>query len=88
MNGLNVTRAMLGIALLGALGCGQKGPLYLPDHNGAVVTRPASQNNGAAPPATQQPAAAPKTDAAPAGSSAPTKKKSSDKDDEASPAPK
>lgn len=61
--------AWLAIPLLGALGCGQKGPLYLPDHTGAVVTRPAAgaqatgtpaQSPGAAqqPAATQQPGAA------------------------------
>lgn len=34
-------------ALLAA-GCGQKGPLYLPEHTGTVVTRPASQAPSAA----------------------------------------
>lgn len=33
-----------------AAGCGQKGPLYLPDKNASVVTRPAGTNN---PPAAQ-----------------------------------
>lgn len=28
------------LAALGAAGCGQKGPLYLPDEAGEVVTRP------------------------------------------------
>ena len=28
-------------------GCGQKGPLYLPDKNASVVTRPAGANNPA-----------------------------------------
>jgi predicted small lipoprotein YifL len=56
-------------ALAAALGCGQKGPLYLPDHNGSVVTRPAggAQNSGTAQPATQQPPQAPKADGPPAG---------------------
>jgi predicted small lipoprotein YifL len=38
-------------------GCGQKGPLYLPDKNASVVTRPAGSNS----PAPAQPAAAPGT---------------------------
>jgi predicted small lipoprotein YifL len=40
-------------------GCGQKGALYLPDKNAAVVTRPAGANNPAstapAPAQPQQP---------------------------------
>jgi len=54
------TRATcIAVMLLCVMGCGQKGPLYLPDHAGAVVTRPAAdtQNTGAAAPA-QQPGAA------------------------------
>lgn len=50
--------AWVAVALLGVIGCGQKGPLYLPEHTGgAVVTRPGAgaQNTGAAR-ATQQPA--------------------------------
>ena len=40
-----------------AAGCGQKGALYLPDKNAAVVTRPAgAESNNPAP---AQPAAAP-----------------------------
>ena len=59
-------------ALAAALGCGQKGPLYLPDHNGSVVTRPAggAQSSGTAQPATQQPPQAPKADVPPAGTTA------------------
>jgi predicted small lipoprotein YifL len=38
-----------------AAGCGQKGPLYLPDKNASVVTRPAGSSN----PAPAQPAPAP-----------------------------
>ncbi|MGH8138525.1 MAG: LPS translocon maturation chaperone LptM [Steroidobacteraceae bacterium] len=34
-----------------AAACGQKGPLFLPDHNGTVITRPAgSAGPGTAPP--------------------------------------
>ena len=36
-----------------AAGCGQKGPLFLPDKNASVVTRPAGS---AAPPAPTTPA--------------------------------
>ena len=38
-----------------ATGCGQKGPLYLPDKNATVVTRPAGTNNP--PPAQPAPGA-------------------------------
>jgi predicted small lipoprotein YifL len=35
-------RALLSCAVLSGLaGCGQKGPLFLPDKGGAVVTKPA-----------------------------------------------
>jgi predicted small lipoprotein YifL len=37
-----VCLSALGAALLAA-GCGQKGPLYLPDRNAPVVTAPAMQ---------------------------------------------
>jgi len=50
--------ACVAILLLGVIGCGLKGPLYLPDHTGAVVTRPAAgaENTGATAPS-QQPGA-------------------------------
>jgi predicted small lipoprotein YifL len=91
---MKAIRLVLASAALGALGCGQKGPLYLPDHNGAVVTRPAGASQGSQP-ATQQPAQRPKTDAVPPGTATPgtatpngaTPKKSSDKDDDGSAAP-
>jgi predicted small lipoprotein YifL len=69
-------------------GCGQKGPLYLPDKNAAVVTAPTQP----APPATTAPAstpsaptpaAAPDTAAPPAQSPDQTKKP--DPDDSQSP---
>jgi predicted small lipoprotein YifL len=77
-------------AALAALlsGCGQKGPLYLPDKNAAVVTAPAQP----APPATTAPAttapaptpaAAPDTAAPPAQTPDQTKKP--DPDDSQSP---
>ena len=34
-----------------AAGCGQKGPLFLPDKNASVVTRPAGNTAPATPPA-------------------------------------
>ncbi len=58
--------AAVGVAGLFVLaGCGQKGPLYLPDQGGEVVTRPAgqgqTQSQETAPqPGTQAPADATK----------------------------
>lgn len=37
----SIARVLLGFALLAGAGCGQKGPLYLPDEAGSVVTKPA-----------------------------------------------
>jgi predicted small lipoprotein YifL len=74
---LPVTLAMT----LAAGGCGQKGPLYLPDKNAKVATAPA----GSATPATQPappaatPAAAPQIPPAP---------KPNDKDQDPQPPPK
>ena len=65
---------LLGAAALLA-GCGQKGPLYLPDKNTRVITTPP-----AAPPAAPAPAAnPPPADAAP--QPAPDKKRSDQSDD-------
>lgn len=75
--------AWVAILLVGALGCGQKGPLYLPDHAGAVVTRPAAgaQNTGATPPdGTAPPAGSP--DAAGSGRDSQVVHKNSGKDDD------
>ncbi|HUO19468.1 MAG TPA: lipoprotein [Steroidobacteraceae bacterium] len=58
---------------LAAGGCGQKGPLYLPDKNARVVTAPA----GSAPPATP-----------PAPATAPAQPKATDKDQDSQPPPK
>jgi predicted small lipoprotein YifL len=65
-------------AALAAAACGQKGPLYLPDHNGSVVTRPA----GTAP----QPSPQGQTpqESAPQGSTDTTKQKT-DKNDGSQP---
>jgi len=35
---------LMATALLALAGCGQKGPLYLPDSSGEVVTRPAAES--------------------------------------------
>ncbi len=54
MNEPTLIRTCLGVLIGSALlfaGCGQKGPLYMPDTGGAVVTRPA----GAAQSNPQQP---------------------------------
>ena len=45
---------LLALALLG--GCGQKGPLYLPDKGGAVVTPPPATPGAAPAPAQSAPA--------------------------------
>jgi predicted small lipoprotein YifL len=74
---LPVTLAMT----LAAGGCGQKGPLYLPDKNAKVVRAPAANAMPAtqpAPPAAT-PAAAPQTPPAP---------KPNDKDQDPQPPPK
>lgn len=62
--------AVLAVGLLGAIGCGQKGPLYLPDHNGAVVTRPGARTPPPQP-AASQPAEAPRTEASPSAATPP-----------------
>jgi len=56
--------ALLGLAVAAALsGCGQKGPLYLPDHKPQAVTAPPP---AAAPaPAATAPATPPEAPAAP-----------------------
>ena len=75
----------VGVALIGATGCGLKGPLYLPEHSGAVVTRPAgtAPGSGGRQPATQQqqPAQTPQTDGtAPPAATPGATKKDSEKD--------
>ena len=68
---------LLALAALAASGCGQKGPLYLPDKVGKVVTSPAPAAQAQPTPTT--PATAPPADAAPA---APPTPKPTDKDQE------
>jgi predicted small lipoprotein YifL len=68
---------LLALAALATGGCGQKGPLYLPDKGGRVVTSaPTATQAQPAPPAAA-PAAAPPESAAPA---APAPPKPADKD--------
>ncbi len=38
----NAIRLLIGCVILGLAGCGQRGPLYLPDKNARVVTHPAT----------------------------------------------
>jgi predicted small lipoprotein YifL len=69
------TAALLLPALAGALllaACGQKGPLYLPEKHGAVVTTPAAPaGSQMPPPGAPTGTAAPQGTAAPAGPAAP-----------------
>ncbi len=60
--------AALGAAWLAA-GCGQKGPLYLPDKNARAVTTPSAQPQPA--PAESAPAESAPAESAPAPASAP-----------------
>ena len=69
---MSVRLLLLGATALLA-GCGQKGPLYLPDKNTRVITTPAT------PPAAPAPAANPPADAAP--QPAPEKKPGDPNDD-------
>jgi predicted small lipoprotein YifL len=57
-------------------GCGMKGPLYLPDKNASVVTRPGSPNT-TTPPAQTAPAPAPDGNTTPS-----TPKRPQDKSDD------
>jgi hypothetical protein len=57
---------LLALTALAAGGCGQKGPLYLPDKGARVVTSaPATAEAQPAPPATPPESAAPPAPAAP-----------------------
>jgi len=50
--------AAVAAGVLALTGCGQKGPLYLPDKPGDVVTRPAARPVQTPPPSAPQPATA------------------------------
>ena len=70
--------AVIPLAMTAA--CGQKGPLYLPPRNGAVVTRPAGPNTTPnTPPKTdQQPSTPQTTPPQTTGSGPPPDKKDND----------
>jgi predicted small lipoprotein YifL len=53
------------VAALVIAACGQKGPLYLPDKGGEVVTRPAGATPGTPQQQPQQPAQQPSPETAP-----------------------
>jgi predicted small lipoprotein YifL len=58
------TLMIAGVVLAGLGGCGQKGPLYLPDKGGTVVTRPGgqAQQTQQSPETAPQPATPPQPD--------------------------
>ena len=60
-------------------GCGMKGPLFLPDKNASVVTRPGTSGT-TTPPAQTEPAPAP-GDTTPSTPSTPKPPQDKDKDD-------
>jgi predicted small lipoprotein YifL len=60
-------------------GCGMKGPLFLPDKNASVVTRPGTSGT-TTPPAQTTPAPAP-SDAAPSAPSTPKQPQDKSNDD-------
>jgi predicted small lipoprotein YifL len=53
--------AVTAALLMGLAGCGQKGPLYLPDKGGEVVTRPGGQTPTPPPPQSSETAPQPST---------------------------
>jgi len=77
---------LLALAALGAGGCGQKGPLYLPDKGGKVVTSAPGASPAQPAPAAATPASAPPSDAPPAV--APTPKPTDKDQDQDSQPPK
>ena len=64
-------------------GCGMKGPLFLPDKNASVVTRPGTSGTTTTPPAQTAPAQAPgdTTPSTPSTPSTPKPRQDKDKDD-------
>ncbi len=72
-------RLLLALIALAAGGCGQKGPLYLPDKGGKVVTRAPAATQAQPAPVPAALAATPPPDTAPAAPAAP---KPTDKDKE------
>jgi predicted small lipoprotein YifL len=78
---------LLILAALAGGGCGQKGPLYLPDKGGKVVTSAPAAPQVQAPPAATPPANAPPAETAPANPAQP-KPTDKDKDQDQSSPPK
>jgi predicted small lipoprotein YifL len=62
-------------------GCGMKGPLYLPDRNASVVTRPGSTNT-TTPPAQTEPGNTTSTPPAPGDTTPSTPKQPQDKNND------
>ena len=80
MNRLSWIRAATLCAVLaGAAGCGQKGALYLPEHNGTVITRQGTNQPGAPQPGAPQTSAPEQTPATPPAAD-PTKKNTNSDD--------
>ena len=86
------SRAGVGVvlaAMLALAGCGQKGPLYLPEKPGAVVTAPATAPASPPPPAAPgqppqpSPAPGPQSTAEPPPADVAAPPKKSDKDEDA-----
>ena len=84
-----VAAGLAASVVLALAGCGQRGPLYLPDKGGAVVTSPAAAppapppaptapGQPQQPPPTAEPQSTPEP--APSAPSAPPKKSDEDKD--------
>lgn len=72
------------VLAMGLTGCGQKGPLYLPDKGGDVVTRPAGQAGQQAP-RQQSPETAPQPSTQPQPSPQPQQPNQSDSDEKKDP---
>ncbi len=68
MAGSGVRAIAIGALVLALTACGQKGPLYLPDKGGDVVTRPAGQTQQS--PQTPETAPQPSTQPQPNGTEA------------------
>jgi predicted small lipoprotein YifL len=78
------TWVLLVCASVVAAGCGQKGPLFLPDKNASVVTRPGNTTTSTPPPAPESGTTAPPTSTQPQ----PTQPQDKNKDDDQSTTPK
>jgi len=81
--------ALLALAALAGGGCGQKGPLYLPDKGGKVVTSAPPAPQAAAPvaPVSAPPANSPPAEPAPAAPAPKPPDKDKDQDQDQTPPP-